>query len=280
MVRFHARAPCAGVVGRIARRPNAALVALTAPWTLLCLWVGQNGLLTAALVGLVLLFLERRPLLSGLMLGLLPATSHSLACWGSFRSPLRPAGIGKRLAMPPPWSVLALNGLAGAVFGFDTIAGFVHALTEASQSHLNGGLAWQKLQSPYGLFRSLGSGWFVAMGVQVCVALGLAVTTILVWHKPVPFALKAAMLATGLVLATPYVFAYDLPILAVAIAYLRRERALDSTELLMLAISAPLVFLFLFIPFPAALGASAMISVVVARRLMPFLQRGSMAVRR
>jgi arabinofuranan 3-O-arabinosyltransferase len=256
----------AGVVGRIAERPNATLVALTAPWTLLCLWVGQNGLLTAALVGLALLFLERRPLLCGLMLGLL---SYKPQFGVLFPFALAAGGYWRAFGWAA-LSVLALNGLAAAVFGFGTVAGFVHALGEVSQSHLNGGLEWRKLQSLYGLLRSLGGGSAFAMVAQLCAALGLSIAVILVWRKPVPYSLKAATLSVGLVLATPYVFAYDLPILAIAIAYLRRERPFDRAELTMLAISAPLVFAFLFVPFPAALGASAIIGAMVVRRLISF----------
>jgi hypothetical protein len=70
------------------------------------------------------------------------------------------------------------------------------------------------------------------------------------------------------------VFAYDLPVLAVAIAYLRRERPFDRIELIMLAISAPLVFSFFFVPFPTSLGASAIICALVVRRLFSFQSGG------
>ena len=56
--------------------PGAALIACAAPATLACAMVGQNGFLSAALIAGVLLQLEARPLLAGLLLGLLTYKPH------------------------------------------------------------------------------------------------------------------------------------------------------------------------------------------------------------
>ncbi|MBD0272167.1 MAG: DUF2029 domain-containing protein [Acetobacteraceae bacterium] len=51
--------------------PGAAVGALAAPATLFCAMLGQNGLLTAGLMAAALALLDRRPWLSGVLLGLL-----------------------------------------------------------------------------------------------------------------------------------------------------------------------------------------------------------------
>src|SRR5262249_44087813 len=61
----------AAVVGPIAKRWGAAGLACAAPWALANAIPGQNGFLTAALIGLPLFLLEKRPGLAGLILGLL-----------------------------------------------------------------------------------------------------------------------------------------------------------------------------------------------------------------
>src|SRR5690606_3010560 len=50
---------------------DAWLYALTAPIVLICLGHGQNGFLTAALLGGGLFLIDRRPLVAGLLLGCL-----------------------------------------------------------------------------------------------------------------------------------------------------------------------------------------------------------------
>ena len=51
----------------------------------------------------------------------------------------------------------------------------------------------------------------------------LAATLAWLWHSDAAFELKAAALALGSLLATPYVLDYDLVVLAVAIAFFARH---------------------------------------------------------
>ena len=46
----------------------------------------------------------------------------------------------------------------------------------------------------------------------------------LVWRSPARYALKAAVLSTAALLATPYAFAYDLAALAIPVAFLARDQ--------------------------------------------------------
>jgi hypothetical protein len=58
------------------------------------------------------------------------------------------------------------------------------------------------------------------------------------WHSDAAFELKAAALATGSLLATPYVLDYDLVVLAVAIAFFARyglKRGFRDYEISLLA---------------------------------------------
>jgi hypothetical protein len=52
-----------------------------------------------------------------------------------------------------------------------------------------------------------------AMAAWVCVA----------WSGRQPFAIKAAVLSAGAMIAAPYVFLYDMMLLAVPIAFLLRD---------------------------------------------------------
>jgi arabinofuranan 3-O-arabinosyltransferase len=253
----------ASAVAAIAERRTAFLVVCAAPWSLLALMPGQNGCLTAALIGLALLTLERRPLLSGLFLGLL---SYKPQFGILFPFALAAGGYWRAFASAAA-TALAANGFAAAIFGVATIDAFFHALTAAAGNHLIvTGLGWNKLQSVYGLARAIGFAGNVAWSAQVVATAAIALGLLFVWRKEFPFALKAALLAAAIPLATPYVFVYDLPVLGIALAFLFRQRDFDAVEGAMLAVAAPCLFGFLWLPVPSAVFTSLAIAAIVARR--------------
>jgi hypothetical protein len=85
-----------------------------------------------------------------------------------------------------------------------------------------GGTGWEKIQSVFSAVRMWGATVHAAYAVQLALGLCLAASLAWLWRSDAAFELKAAALATGSLLATPYVLDYDLVVLAVAIAYLAR----------------------------------------------------------
>ena len=78
----------------------------------------------------------------------------------------------------------------------------------------------------------------IAYAAQASLLLSLAVSMAWLWHSDAAFELKAAALATGSLLATPYVLDYDLVVLAVAIAFFARyclHRGFRDFEISLLA---------------------------------------------
>ena len=254
-------------VAAIARRPAAALVALAAPWALACVMVGQNGFLTAALIGFSLLCLETRPILSGVLLGLLTYKPHF-----GLLFPLALAAGGRwRAFASAAVAAVALAGLSIAGFGTAAFAAFLQGLPQTTNSLVSqGGVGWKKLQSLYGLVRALGgssgAGWVAQGAMSLACAAGVAG----LWRSRAPQALKSAALASAAALATPYVFVYDLPVLSAAAALLFRHRAFDRVELCLLALAALAIAVFAFVPLPSGFAASLAIAVMVVRRaVMP-----------
>jgi hypothetical protein len=261
----------AGVAAAIAGRRIAFIVACAMPWVLRVLMVGQNGLLTSAIAGSALLHLEKRPVLAGLILGLLSYKPQfgilfplALAAGGYWRA-FAWAGFG----------TLAWNGLAAAIFGPSTIGAFLNAVSVTANTHLvHDAIGWGKLQSVYGLFRYFGMQAGVAWTAQALTSACLALAIIFFWRSPAPFSLKAALLAASTVLATPYIFIDDLPILAVAVAFLYRHRSFDRLELALMAAAAPGVYLAVGLPIPSAILAGFALIAVAARRLYSAVPRG------
>ncbi len=256
----------ASAVAAIVERRVAFMVACAVPWVFVELVLGQNGFLTSAVVGLVLLHLEKRPILSGLLLGFL---SYKPQFGVLFPLALAAGGYWRAFA----WAAvgtLTWNGLAGAVLGFGTFGAFLHALSVAADTHLvRSDLGWNKLQSVYGFMRLLGASGSAAWALQALVCAAMSLGVALSWrNRTAPFALKAALLASAIPLVTPYILYYDVPVLAIAVAFLFRHRGFDTVELVLLAATVPFLFAPLdsAIPVPGALFASLAVSGIAARR--------------
>jgi alpha-1,2-mannosyltransferase len=86
-----------------------------------------------------------------------------------------------------------------------------------------GGTGWEKIQSIFSAARNWGANVATAYALQSALALMLTASLAWLWHSDAAFELKAAALATGSLLATPYVLDYDLVVLAVAIAFFARH---------------------------------------------------------
>ena len=236
--------------------------------------VGQNGFLSAALLGGSLLFIERRPVLAGVLLGLLSYKPHL-----GLLFPLVLAASGH-------WRVFLVAGVTAALmactswlaFGADTWIAFYGNIGHTSQAFLSDGWAdFGKLQTVFGLTRMLGGGEPLAWALQGVVALVCAVAISLLWRTDTAYEIKAAALACGAMLATPYLYLYDLVVLAVPLAFLfrlGRARGFLPYELSGIGLAALLVFIFPFVKAPVGFAAVLVVAALIARRA--FTRRAAM----
>jgi hypothetical protein len=248
----------------IAKSPSAVVFVFAAPWTLANLLVGQNGLFTAALIGIVLLTLERRPLVSAAALACLAYKPQF-----GLLFPLALAAGGYWRAFG--WTCVAIMvtfALSGVVFGFDTFSAFLNELPKSTRTLLaEGGTGWNKLQSVYGIMRWLGSADWMAWIAYAVVAMASAGAIIWLWKSDADFSLKAAGLCAGVLLATPYVFAYDFAILGIAYAWLYRARRFEGAENLLIGAAVILNLASALLAAPLAPFAGACLVVMIVRRL-------------
>jgi hypothetical protein len=74
----------------------------------------------------------------------------------------------------------------------------------------NGSGVWHRMLSVFVAARRLGVGVPAAYGVQAVLALAVAATVAVTWHRDLPAAAKNTVLVVGTFLATPYLQDYDL----------------------------------------------------------------------
>jgi hypothetical protein len=204
---------------RIIPRPAAAILAATPFPVLFNLGLGQNGFLTAGLIGLSLTSMERRPWLSGIFLGLLTYKPQF-----GILFPFALLASRNRRALVSAGTTSAALGIAAAIaFGYQGWPSFIQSLVNRQPS-LGEIPDWQPpLVSAFGFFHSAGASLSISWILHLMVAGTVAATVCVIWTRPIAHSLKAAALCTGSVLVTPYLLGYDLCILSTAVAFLVKD---------------------------------------------------------
>ena len=201
-------------------RPETLLVAAAFPAVFINIGHGQNGFLTAALLGFALHLLDRRPWLAGILIGLLAYKPQ----FGVLIPIALLAGQRWNTIAAAALTVAALVAASFAMLGADVWQAFLDSMKFTQTIVLEqGGTGWEKIQSVFSAARNLGAEVPTAYAIQGALALSLAASIAWLWHSNAAFELKAAALALGSLLATPYVLDYDLVVLAVAIAFFARH---------------------------------------------------------
>jgi hypothetical protein len=248
---------------RIVGSAQAWLAGFAFPATFYNISVGQNGFLTAGLIGGSLATLEAQPILSGVLLGLL---TYKPQFGILFPFALAAGGYWRAFASATV-TALVLAGISLLAFGSESWLAFVRSVPVTVDAVFVRGLeGWGKLNSLYGVCRWAGLGAQTAAAIQFALTAVLVVAIVVLWRSQAPFARKAAALATATLLATPYVYIYDFPILAVAIAFLWRERTFVLRESLLTAIACAAIAIFPFAHAATGLIATLCITAIIVLR--------------
>ena len=190
-------------------------IGAASPMTLVVLANGQNGFLSAALLGGGVGLLFTRPILAGVLLGamtykphlgiLVPIALIAARQWQAFAAAAATA--------------LALAGIATIWFGADIWPAFVASAFQAT-GHVDSGLLpnW-KVQSFFAAARVAGLPIGVAQAVQAVATVLAAGLVAWVWSRPVAWRLKAALLLLAAPIAAPYAMDYDYAVAAVGLAF-------------------------------------------------------------
>jgi len=254
-------------IRRIIGQRIGFVLACAFPGVLWNVWTGQNGFLTAALLGSALCAMETQPRLAGVFLGLLSYKPQFGLLFPII------------LIMNREWRVLSWGAAITSVmivaprlaFGPTIWQAFFEYLPLTSQSILGQGLnGYHELQTVFGLIRMYGGSETLAWTVQVGFAILGGTAVCLLWRRQVAFEIKAAALGVAVLLSTPYLYFYDLVVLAVPMAFLIRIGFRDGFEVwdvAALASAAALVFIAPLVGFPTGLLAVLLVASVISRRV-------------
>ena len=264
------------VIWLIAKKTTAVALAIAAPATFVAASIGQGGLLWAALIGATLLSLETRPALAGAFLGLLTLKPHLGVLFPII------------LAVNRKWHVflyasvtaILLALLAAIIFGYDTYPAALESMSKSANIGLNTGYnlgteGWMKLHSVYGAARSLGLDNTAAITLQVGVAIATLSAVMWIWRETDSHALRAAAASASTLIFTPHVFLYDYTILAVATAFLYRDRPFNQTEWGVVIASHAMIAILSRYPVPIGFVAPLILIAITLWRVRTHLPQGS-----
>jgi hypothetical protein len=257
----------------IVGRSFGLLLALAIPTVFSNTLVGQNGFLTAALIGGTLYLIPVRPILAGICLGLLSYKPQ----YGLLFPLVLIAASQWKVFFSAAITAVVLAFVSWLAFGTESWQAFFHWMPMFSQAFLTEGKApWWKLQSIFSLVRYFGGTEQLAWGFQWVLTASVAVVLAMMWRSRMPYTLKAAGVAAGTLLTTPYLFMYDLMVLAIPIAFLVRiglKSGFRRYELPALACALILIVGFIFSGVPLGLGATLIVAGLVLRRAGPWWRR-------
>jgi arabinofuranan 3-O-arabinosyltransferase len=181
---------------------------------------GQNGALTAALLGGGLVLLDRRPIVAGLLFGCLAYKPH-LALMLPFA-----LIAGRR------WLTVGVTGLTAilliaasvVVFGPHLWLDYAANLSTLRVAILEDGTGvWHRMLAVFVFARRLGADVGTAYALQGAFAMLAAFFVARSWWRDDPPHIRGAMVILGTCLATPYLQDYDLVMSAFVVVWLKAE---------------------------------------------------------
>lgn len=175
---------------------------------------GQNGFLSAALLGGGLVLLSTRPILAGVLIGLATIKPHL-----GILMPLALIAARQWTAFLSACAAAVLLALATAgVLGVDIWKVYLDVGLHSDNLLTEEWLPTWKIQSFYAAAMTAGAPKAVAHGLQAAAFVCAAAAVVWAWRRDVDRRLKTAVLLFAAPIATPYVHDYDLPIVAIGAA--------------------------------------------------------------
>jgi len=201
--------------------PDATFILLAFPGTFICVLHGQNSLFTAALFALGVSGAARKPVLAGICFGLL-AYKPQLA----LLIPLALVAAGQWSAIASATlTVLGFAGISTGIFGLPLWRAFFQDSAVVRSIMERDLVPWEKMPTAFVFLRWMGVPQELAYAGQIAIALAVTGIVFMAWRRRGPSLLAGAVLVSGSLLVWPFVFDYELAILAVPLAIVATDMA-------------------------------------------------------
>ena len=263
------------MVRKLANEKETIILLLAFPAVFLTIGHGQNAFLSAGLIAGGLYYLDRKPLLAGLLIGLLSFKPH-LGILIPFVLIL--SGHWK-VFISAAITTLLFASVSWLAFGDETWNAFFESTVNTQNTLNNGIVGLYKMQSLFASLRNNGVGLTGAYLLHGGLALCASAAIVWVWLQDVDKHMKYAALCTASLLISPFLLDYDLTILAIPIACLVRYGISNGfrphlLNILCLAWVAPLIVrilnLYINIPWMPILLSTLLYQIVmVCRKKLP-----------
>jgi hypothetical protein len=198
------------------------LLSLATPALFVSACGGQNGAMTAALLGGGLMLVDRRPVVAGILLGLMVYKPHLAV--------LLPFALlaGRRwlVVLVTGATAIGLAALSVAVYGTDAWLHYQHNVAVLRQVILEDGAGVShRMVSVFVFARHFGADVTAAYVWQAVGAVIAAIFVARSWWRQDPAYIRNAMVIVGTCLATPYLQDYDLVMGAFVVVWLLMAEA-------------------------------------------------------
>lgn len=242
-------------------QPWVHIAILLAPAVFWNVVFGQNGSFLAALLLGGLMLSPKRPIIAGVLIGLMTIKPHlgilipfcflASRNWTAFVS----ASV----------TSVALFLIAGLAFGFDAWGQFLQQTQPMMSDIMNAAYPQTYQGNAVTIFvflRMLGGDLIVAYGVQAAFSVACIACSIWLWRpaNTIEHVDRVCLTVALVLLATPYGYTYDMVALSAAIAIIC---ARHTTKMLVPLLAAVWLFPYynhlLFVNFSLALGAALML---------------------
>ena len=205
---------------RLASGEGALLLSLATPALFVNAVGGQNGALTAALLGGGLLLLDRRPVVAGILFGCLAYKPHlALMLPFALIAGRRWRAVGAAAA-----TLVLLLAASAVLFGPQCWLDYTRNLGQLRVVILEDGTGvWHRMLSVFVFARRVGADASTAYALQGLFATFAAFCVARSWWRDEAPHLRNALVIVGTCLATPYLQDYDLVMSAFVVIWLKCE---------------------------------------------------------
>lgn len=202
---------------RLTGHADALLLSLATPALFMSAVGGQNGAMTAALLGGGLMLVDRRPIVAGILFGMMIYKPHL-----AIMLPFALLAGGRWLVVFATGATAALLvAVSIAVYGVDAWLHYQHNIAVLRTVILEDGTGVShRMVSVFVFARHFGASAGMSYAWQAVGALVAVVFIVRSWWRDEPAHIRNAILIIGTCLSTPYLQDYDLVLGAFVVAWL------------------------------------------------------------